>query len=229
MELTLYPGNSRNQLEFFTDYLTLQNKEFEISGSELGNVITVSTETLSHELLAIHSCRFILEFYLKEAVLSKIYDEYPFFNTDDASHILSELSDLVVSSPVKDGILKFLNDNKSFNPESYVIFNIKSIMLCIYALTDNIAHKLIYTREKERLISVVRMFSHLSFNTCMTADVEFSSDTDCTVSIDTQSPVELHSDELLAFLARNSPKTVNIKNPSVSPELAEVIYEIFKK
>ncbi len=227
MEIALYPGELKSHLDYFTDFLDLQNTRYEISRCYFGYKINIFLENISPDFLASHACRFILDFYLKEAVISKIYDEYPDFNTDEAGVILSKLSQKISDTPIKNNICTILCNKKSFNPESYGAFNLKSIMLCVYALTDELCEDLIYSKEKERFVSMIKMFSALSFDKCQKADVEFSQDNRCIVSLDKSAPVSMKNDELLAFLAQKAPECVTMKNTCANPELAGIVSEIF--
>ena len=227
MEVTLYPGESKSHLDYFTDFLDLQSTRYEISHCYFGHKIHVFLSDDDIDMLSSHICGFILDFYLKEAVLSKIYDEYPCFNTDDAGKILTKLSYKFSSTPIKDNITEILSEKMSLNPESYASFNLKPLMLCVYALTDEICEDMIYANEKQQFISMIRMFSKLSFDKCQSADVEFSADNRCIVTLDCASSVSIHDDELLSFLAQRAPDSVSLKNTLFNPELAQIVTEIF--
>jgi len=227
VETILYPGDNKSHLDYFTDFLTLQDTRFEITTSALGYKLIIKND-IAHKL-ASHICSFIVDFYIKEAVLSKIYDEYPDFNTNDAGKLLLDLSHRISSSPIKDDILEILTEKKCINPESYAIFNIKQIMRCAYALTDEIASEMIYIYQKEHLVNMMRMFSKINFNNCNSCDVEFSSDNECTVSLDSGKSVTMPLENVIAYLVQASPGNVNIINSSYSPELSSVICEIFNK
>lgn len=227
MEITLYPGETKNHLDYFTDFFDLKCTRYEISQSYLGYRIIVILNDNEIDMISSHVCRFILDFYLKEAVLSKIYDEYACFNTDDAVIILTKISQKLSSTPIKDDISIVLSHKKALNPESYVAFNLKPIMLCIYALTDDICEEMIYKKEKQQLISMVRMFSKLSFDKCNKADIEFSEDNMCVVTLDNATSVSVHDDELLPFLAQRAPESILLKNTAFKPELAYIVTEIF--
>lgn len=227
MEITLYPGESKSHLDYFTDFFDLQSIRYEISHCYFGHKIHVFPDDNDIDLLSSYICRFILDFYLKEAVLSKIYDEYPCFNTDDAGIILTKISQKLSATPIKDDVLLIISQSKALNPESYAAFNLKPLMLCIYAMTDEICEGMVYKKEKQELISMIRMFSKLSFDKCNAADVEFSADNRCMVTLDNGAPAFIHNDELLAFLAQRAPDRVLLKNTYFNPELANIVTEIF--
>ena len=227
MEINLYPGNNKNHLNYYTDFLTLNNIRFKIIPSYFGNKIIAYISSDKLQNFSSHSCNFILDFYLKEAVISKIYDEYPLFNTNDASKILSKLSEKISQTPLTDHIHHLILQSRGFNPESYVLFNMKNIMLCVYALTDDICRHLIYNLEKQHFISVIKNFSKLSFSNCKNADVEFSSFDECLVSLDCGKQTAMASDELISYLVMSSPEKVCVKNAILSPELSDIVNQIF--
>lgn len=227
LELGLCLEDCRNYVNYYTDFLTEQNISYKISPHYNGIKILVASTYDNLNIIAEHSCRFILDFYLREAVISKIYDEYPCFNTHDACNILCSLSKKISQTPVKDNILSLITSSNIFKPESYVIFNIKQIMRCIYAMTDNIANSLLIKKEEKELMNVIKTFSKLSFTSCQRADVEFSSCDECIVTIDDNTPVFLLNDELIAYLVHSSPQNVSIKNSYYNPELSDIISEIF--
>lgn len=225
LEIFLYVGDLDEHLNYFTDFLKINNCRYDIDKGYLGYKINIEIDKI--DVLSEHICQFMLDFYLKDAVISKVYDEYPCFNTNDASKILTEISDKIINTPIKDHICSIITNKKSFNPESYSLFNLKPIMLCVYALTDNICNKMIYNKEKEQFVSVIKTFSTLSFDKCSRADVEFSKDDNCFVSIDEKEPIKVSTNEILSFLVQKAPENINIKNSSYNPELADIFYEIF--
>ena len=227
MGITFYPGKSKDHLDYYTFFLDTNDIEYEISHCYFGYKLFIYSNDYSLETVSTGICSFIFEFYLKEAVISKIYDEYPLFNTDDACRILSEVSEKFAKTPVKDDIARTLRINSALNIESYFLFNMKSIMICVYALTDESGSELSLIRERERLVSMIKTFSGLSFETCHMADVEFSSDDKCIVEFDKQPFGEVSSGELLGILAQKAPENVKIKNACYFPELADIIERIF--
>lgn len=158
MEINLYSGESKIHLDYFTDFFTLQNIRFKIFPSYFGNRININIDTNKIYLLSSHICRFILDFFIKEAVVSKIYDEYPLINTVKAGEILSQLSEKISSSPINNSIYNLINEHGSFNPSSYVMFNMKSIMTCAYFLTDKLCQKYVYEVEKEMIFSILSQY-----------------------------------------------------------------------
>ena len=100
-------------------------------------------------------------------------------------------------------------------------------MFCVYAITDKICQDTIFNKEKERFISTIQMFSGLSFDKCNRVDVEFSDDNECNISFDMLPPLKVSNDELLALLVHKSPKSVNIENSHICPELSGIITKIF--
>ena len=227
VEIILYPGENKNQLEYFTSFFDTKDIRYEINHCYLGHKVIICISSDKLDIISSHICLFVLDFYLKEAVISKVYDEYPCFNTQEASHILATLSQKIVNTPLKSNILSILKNKNSFNPESYCLFNMKAIMLCIYALTDDVCRSFLFTKEKDKLISLVQFYSGLSFNKCQRADVEFANDNKCRVSFGENNVSLVSNDELLSFLTQYAPNNVNIKNAVLSPELADIVDQIF--
>ncbi len=225
MEIILFVGKSKDHLNYYTDLFITNGIQYETGQGYLGYNIKVNVENTG--MLAECICRFILDFYLKEAVISKIYDEYPCFNTQSAGNILTEISKKIINTPIKTNIEDIINDKKAFNPESYSIFNLKTMMICVYGLTDHICNNMMYESEKNKLVSLIKVFSKLSFDKCESADVEFADDRTCIISIDKKDSVSLSDDELLPFLTEISPLKITIKNPLNNPELAGIVTEIF--
>lgn len=143
MEINLYLGESKNRLDYYTEFFTLQKIRFEITPSYFGNEITINVNSDELCLVCAHSCRFIFDFYLKEFVASKIYDEYPLLDAICAGEILAQLSEMISSTGINNNVFFILKQKHSFNPSSYVLFNMKSIMTCIYKLTDELCYKYI--------------------------------------------------------------------------------------
>lgn len=227
VEIILYPGRSVRLSEYFTGLFDSNGQQYKIETCYLGYKLTLSDCNISLDILADNICHFIFDNHLKEAVISKVYDEYPCFNTAEAVKILSEVSQEFLTTPIKDSIIIFLKEKQSFNIESYCIFNLKLIMLCVYAITDKICQNMIFIKEKEKFLSMIHMFSKLSFDKCNRADVEFSDDNKCSISFDKSSPLSIHNDELLPLLVHKSPNSVNIENSHIYPELSDIIAEIF--
>lgn len=227
LEITLYPGKNKEQLDYCIFFLESSSIKYKADKCFLGNRVLIFSSDKIVKALASHICDFIFEFYLKEAVISKIYDEYHMFNTDDAGHILSEVSKKITCTPIKDDVLYIIKNKCKFNVESYFLFNIKPIMRCVYALTDETGRELIFLREKEKFVSMIKTFSNLSFEKCNVADVEFSSEDKCMVSFDKSPYGDVLSGELLDVLAQKSPNNVNIKNGVLQPELTDIIECVF--
>ena len=108
--IILYPGNSKNHLDYFTFFLDANGIKYEINHCYLGHKLVI-LQNNKIDIVVSHICSFIFEFYLKEAVISKIYDEYPLFNTEDASFILADVSNKFLDTPIKDDI-KLIIKNK---------------------------------------------------------------------------------------------------------------------
>ena len=98
MEVFLYVGDLDEHLNYFTDFLKINNCRYDIDKGYLGYKINMEMDKI--DLLSEHICQFMLDFYLKDAVISKVYDEYPCFNTNDASKILTEISDKIYRDAV---------------------------------------------------------------------------------------------------------------------------------
>ena len=170
----MYPGESKNRLDYYAEFFSLKKIRFEITPSYFGNAITINVNSDELYLVSSHSCRFIFDFYLKEFVASKIYDEYPILDAICAGEILAQLSEMISSTNINNNVFYILKQKQSFNPSSYVLFNMKSIMTCIYKLTDDLCHKYISDIEKKYLVSALKSGIDFEENNNVIADVEFS-------------------------------------------------------
>lgn len=175
MEVNLYPGDSRPRLIYYTDFLNQQNIRFEKALSYFGNKITIYASTEQIGIISSHSSRFIFDFYLKEAVASKIYDEYPLLNAEDAGEILEKISEKIGDGLINKSIYRIIEKKQSFNPSSYVLFNMKNIMTYVYTLTDDLCQKFIGNIERKYLISAIKSVLYNNENSKTFSDAEFSS------------------------------------------------------
>ena len=175
VEVNLYPGDSKPRLAYYTDFLNQQNIRFKTALSYFGNKIIIYAPFEQIGIISSHSSRFIFDFYLKEAVASKIYDEYPLLNADDAGGILEKISETIGDGLINKSIYRIIEKKQSFNPSSYVLFNMKSIMTYIYTLTDELCQKFIGNIERKYLISVIKSALYNNENHAAFSDAEFSS------------------------------------------------------
>ena len=143
MEINLYPGECKNRLYYYTEFLNRKKIRFEITPSYFGNKIILNVNSNELYLLSSHSCRFVFDFYLKEFAAAKIYDEYPLIDAICAGEILANLSEIICSTNINNDIFYILKQKQSFYPSGYVLFNMKNIMKCIYNLTDDLCCKYI--------------------------------------------------------------------------------------
>ncbi len=225
MEFRLYTADFPENTRYLNDCFDGTNSSFEIKPSYFGSLININN--IEHGELKKFLVQYLFDFYFKELVLSKIYDEYYYFNTNDASFVLSELSDSIAASFLGERIAELIDRSDSFNAESFVLFNMQSLMPRLYGMTDIAAARLISLNQRDNCISVLKTYKNLSFNRSENADVEFSSELECMISLDEAKPALVPAEEVIGFLLQNSPKKVSIKNAQYCPELAIIIEEIF--
>lgn len=227
MEITLYVGDSKEHLKFFTDIFDDENSHISADNCCFGYCLNIVTDKYSIDEISGYICVFLIEFYLKEAVLSKIYDEYSYLDVEDASVIMTKLSKKIKETDVFAMVKKILSEKKSLNTESFVVFNLRHIMTVIYVNVDIIAEKMIYEKQKYNFVQLLKTYSSLNFFMCKRADVEFSDDNTCNVSIDGNNPVTVSSDSVLEFLIDSSPENINLFFEYNQPETANLIKKIF--
>lgn len=88
------------------------------------------------DALSSNICCYICENYLKDAVLTKIFDEYSDINASEAGKILINIFNDFSVGDVCEKLKNLLLLKHKLNVESYILFNIKYIMSTIYALVD---------------------------------------------------------------------------------------------
>ncbi len=225
MEFRLYTPDFPENTRYLSDCFARTASLYEITPSYFGcriNIIDIEYDELKEFL-----CRYLFDFYLKDFVLNKIYDEYCFFNTNDAGFVLSELSDSITASFFGEKLGELIKISDSFNPDSFMLFNMKSVMAELYEMTDEAVQRVILVKQRENCIALLKTYRDLSFNRTLSADVEFSSEYECKISFDNTDSKYFSTDEALGCLIKNSPSSITIKNPELCPELAELIDEIF--
>jgi len=173
LELVLYPGNEEEKQIYFKDFFESESIEYFVDSSFLGDYISVNIKRDElHTVSALISV-FILEFYLKEYVLTKIYDEYEMIDVSVGCDVLLSLNREISKSEVGKNIEKFLLENKLICIDNYVLFNLKSIMTTVYFLTDCLCEKILYQKCRADFLSFVRSCKELDYESPAMADAEF--------------------------------------------------------
>lgn len=225
MEFKLYTADFSENTRYLNDCFAGTASSFEITPSYFGSLININN--IEPDVLKKFLCRYLFDFYLKEFVLSKIYDEYYFFNTDDAGIILSELSEKLPASFLGEKLSDIISKADRLNTESFVLFNRISVMGELYIMTDIIAEGYIESKQRNSCISILKAYKSLCFDRTETADVEFASELECRISLDNSEPSIVPTEEVIGFLMQKSPRRITIKNAEKCPELADIIDEIF--
>ncbi len=227
MKIVLYIGTDKAFCEYFSrcfDNLgIIYNIDYDYFGYKIDLVCNDICSIM--DLMV----EFYIEFHLKNHILSKVYDEYPLLDIDDAAYIMCILSKKLVDKSVFLKMKKQLETNKILHVDSYLMFNIKIIMLTIYDVIDEICEKRSYEKERMRFLELLRTYSSLSYNTTECANVEFSSESECYITFDNDKPVHVSNDEIINHLISRSPHNISIKGEHYSPELSGIIKEIFIK
>lgn len=172
MELVLYPGKEEEKSEYFKELFDEENVEYSEDSGFLGNCLVVQLNTDEiHRISAIVSV-FILEFYLKEYILTKIYDEYEIIDVSVGCEVLLRLNGEITKSDVGKNVENFLLKNHLMCIDNYVLFNLKSIMTTVYFLTDSLCEKILYQKCRADFLSLVRSYSKLNLDFADKADAE---------------------------------------------------------
>lgn len=172
MEVVLYPGCSGEQLDLLCQNLDEKELHNFVDSDYFGYKIIVCMDETMLEILKGEICSYIVETYLKDAILTKIYDEYPLIDVYDSGLILVKLVEEIKKHLYFNNIDDILKSNKKFNIESYVLFNIKRIMLIAYSLVDKLCGEVIHERQRKAFLSLIRTYATLSGQECDRADAE---------------------------------------------------------
>lgn len=226
MKIVLYTGTDESHCNYFAEYFYSLGIEHKIGYDYFGyrfevlNIVDVSNIT------NIIIC-FYIEYHLKNYILSKIYDEYPYIDIDDAADVLCSLTKNINNSDIFHEMKNQILKNKKIHVESYLLFNIRKIMLTIYDHVDKICEKKSFEKERERFLELIRIYSRLSTDISERANVEFSSESECFLTFDNDKPIRVYSDEIISQLITRPPLNITIKGENYSPELSQIIKEIF--
>ena len=227
MCVVLYTGYDNEYKNYFLDFLKETNIEHSEEKCYLGFKITVYADEEDLKILIKRIIEYILEYQLKDAVFSKIYDEYGCLDANDACNVLDLLVNRAVNSNIYEHIKSIIFEKEAIHVDNYVLFNIRFIMLTIYEMVDDICTNLTYRKQRNAFLSMLRTYAALSNISSKKADVEFVSELHCNVSLDNDEPVKLNSDKLLSFLTSRAPLNVNVTGREHSPLLCDIINELF--
>ncbi len=225
MKVEIYHGYMRHLDLFDCFYENIVTSS--IDEDNIGEkIILVSQTDFTDELLRIIS-RAIVEVYLKDYILGKIYSEYNSIDIFESGSILETIvSDLQASQfmrKTKDIILK----HGKLNLPSLILFNIKNIMSTTNELTDKICEEVMYQKERNCFLNMIRTYSALSNRNCEFAEVDFKNDDSVSVIVDDEPVVDITSDKLLSFLTQRAPDRISLHHKENSPWLAAIVSELF--
>ena len=176
MKLVLYPGKEEEKTEYFRELFDSENIEYSEDSGFLGKCFVIYPIKDDIPVIADYISVYILEFYLKEYVLTKIYDEYEMMDVSSGCEVLLGLSREIGTSDVGKNIEKFLNKNSLICIDNYVLFNLKSIMTTVYFLTDCLCEKILYQKCRADFLSLVQSYRKLKFDNETMSDAEFASE-----------------------------------------------------
>jgi len=228
MHITLYLANSDEHLICLTDFLNKENKMINIAVCFMGYCVEFDIPESELSDLSLFLSRFIVEFYLKESILSKVYDEYINLDVNDAVALLSEMSETVFDTVLYSKIINTLKVGGRICVDSLIIFNIKPIMQNIYEKVDFLAEKIQIQKEQEAMVAMLRTYCTLNRGQCASALVEFSNENVCTLDLDNAGAQIIKPDSLLTVLTEYSPGKILLKNTELCPEISKLVRDIFK-
>lgn len=227
MCVVLYVGCDSKHQKHFLSFFDFNEIRYKAKKCIFGCKIECFTSEQDIITLAEYITAFIVEFYLKEQILSKIYDEYSQLSVDDACNCVGKIINELKKSDIQVRIVDFLITKKSLHIESYILFNIKSIMLTTFEITDTVCSSLIFEKEREDFLSILRTYASLYDERLQKADVEFTSELIARVTLDNRETVEIENCELLPFLTSCAPRNVCVKGRAFSPFLYDTITKLF--
>ena len=228
MHITLYLAGNDEHLKFFTTFFSQINKTVCVSECFMGYCIESDISESDIPWISVCITRFIIEFYLKEAILSKVYDEYLNLDVNDAVSLLSEISANVCDTMIYEKTSEILNNGGCMCVDSFIIFNIKPIMQNIYKKVDFLAENIMMKKECDSFVAMLRTYVALNTSKCRDALVEFSTENMCRVALDNSEVHTVNHDKLLTILTEHSPQKILLKNPDSCPGISNLLKEIFR-
>ena len=140
----------------FRDFCHINSIKISEEKDQIGNKLIIEDKFVDKEQLSHHITLYITEFYLERYIFCKIYDEYPSVEPIAASKILSEFIDRFSKSFVKEKFEQCISKSSMINIPSFMLFNIKQIMLTTNLIIDILCEKVVLSNEFKAL--------NLSFN-----------------------------------------------------------------
>ena len=226
MKIVLYIGTDESYRDYFIECFMNHEINYDIEYCYFGYKLEINfCNRISY--ITNFIIDFYVEFHLKNYILSKIYDEYPYLDVDDAVNVMCILSKSIKDKSVFKKMENIIETNNILHVESYLLFNIKIIMSTIYRYIDKICEKICFDKERERFLELLRTYTALSSDASKHANVEFASESECYLTFDDDKPIRICNSEIMSQLISRPPLNVCIKGESYSPELSRIIKEIF--
>jgi len=164
MKIIIYPGSEAN-IEHFRDFSLTNQISFSVDCDEVGRLVRFDADFDYTDELTLCILGFITEMYLENYILCKIYDEYPCIDIMDTSDILNDYVRNFSNSHIGHKVEELIDTSGKFNLPSFVLFNIKQIMLTTNELVDSLCQKLLSTKKHDYIIELIN-----SYNTVFSDD-----------------------------------------------------------
>ncbi|MBR2404861.1 MAG: hypothetical protein IKA95_04320 [Clostridia bacterium] len=225
MKVEIYHGHIEclDLFESFCENTVTSCTDEDIIGQK---IILISQTDFTEELICIIS-RAIVEVYLKDYILGKIYSEYNSIDAFESCSIIETVIKDLSTSQVMRKTKNIISKHGKLNLPSMILFNIKNIMSTVNKLTDAICEDAMYQKERTCFLNMIRTYSALSERNCKFADVDFKSDNTVSVTVDDEPLVDITSDKLLQFLTQRAPYAISLHHSENSPWLAALVSELF--
>ena len=154
MNIIIYPGSEGNT-EHFRAFSYMNSIQIVEDCDAIGDFLALKASFNYKEELIKSISEFITEVYLENYILCKIYDEYPSVNIIEASDILRGFVSTLTNSYLKSALDCLIKNNARFNLPSFVLFNIKQIMLTTNRNVEKLCEDLISHKSNELLLSYI--------------------------------------------------------------------------
>lgn len=176
MKITLCLADNNEHLKYFKAFAAEENLNQICYKNVFGYCMDIECSTSLLEKMCREISVFALEFYLREAVFNKIYDEYVSLDITDAGMLFSMLSKNISDTILYGKLIDLFDKSIKICIDSFIIFNLKPIMQDIYKKVDCYAEQILVRKEKEAFEMLIKTYSELGFDSLPKAMSEFSSD-----------------------------------------------------